>query len=133
MSRYRAVLVGLASAGVLLLLGAVALSSRPASAEVVYPALDNRDIVLCLDVSGSMIEYDTELVAVFSDLAREFDGERISLVVFNASAVTYFPLTSDYDYIEQQFDEITAQFASDEGAYGASPARSKSRARTSAD
>ena len=55
--------------------------------------------MLCLDVSGSMIAYDAAVLEVFEQLTEEFTGERISMVVFNASAVTYFPLTNDYDYI----------------------------------
>lgn len=117
MTRYRAALGVFAVAAVLLVVASVALASRPARTELVYPQLNNRDIVLCLDVSGSMIDYDAEIVDVFSELARQFDGERISLVVFNASAVTYFPLTSDYAYIERQFGEISDQFASDDAEY----------------
>jgi len=79
--------------------------------------LKNRDIVLCLDISGSMIDYDKEVLDVFGDLATQFTGERISLVVFNASAVTRFPLTSDYDYIEDQFDDLRAEFDADDGDY----------------
>ncbi|MEY2849910.1 MAG: hypothetical protein RI885_2577 [Actinomycetota bacterium] len=112
--RYRVLLGAMAAAGVVLLLGAIVVSARPAVTSVRQPDLNSRDIVLCLDVSGSMIEYDAELVSVFSDLVDEFDGERISLVVFNASAVTYFPLTSDYDYVRAQFDTLREQFAGDE-------------------
>ena len=73
--------------------------------------------MLCLDISGSMIDYDERVLDVFSDLAEEFTGERISLVVFNASAVTYFPLTSDYDYITEQFERLNEDFAAEDGAY----------------
>lgn len=117
MRRYRAALVGFGVAAVVLVTASVALASRPASTEVVHPQLSNRDIVLCLDVSGSMIDYDAQIVDVFADLAEQFDGERISLVVFNASAVTYFPLTSDYAYIQRQFEEISVQFATDDAEY----------------
>ncbi len=113
MLRYRLLLGVLAAAGVVVLVGAVILSSRPAVTTVRQPDLNSRDIVLCLDVSGSMIEYDAELVKVFGSLVDEFDGERISLVVFNASAVTYFPLTSDYDYVDAQLAALSEQFASD--------------------
>ncbi|MFP7760759.1 vWA domain-containing protein [Marisediminicola sp. LYQ85] len=115
--RYRAVLAAVVVAATVLVLSAGALAARPAAPTLVYPETGNRDIVLCLDVSGSMIDYDRQLVEVFGELAREFDGERISLVVFNASAVTYFPLTSDYDYIVSQFDRISEQFDADEGEY----------------
>ena len=115
--RYRAALAGLVVAVALLIVGSVGLASRPATSTVVYPEQNNRDIVLCLDVSGSMIDYDAELVGVFSDLAGRFDGERLSLVVFNASAVTYFPLTSDYGYIQRQFERIRTEFDDATGEY----------------
>lgn len=117
LARYRAVLTVAAASAVLLLVASVTLASRPAATTVVYPQLNNRDIVLCLDVSGSMIEYDAEIVEVFAELAEEFDGERVSLVVFNASAVTYFPLTSDYRYIADRLGEIREEFESDEAGY----------------
>ena len=102
MRRYRALVAVVSAAAVILLVGAIAVASRPATSTAVQSNLDSRDIVLCLDVSGSMIDYDSELVDVFAKLTERFDGERISLVVFNASAVTYFPLTSDYDYVADQ-------------------------------
>ena len=115
--RYRVGLVLLAATLIVLLAAAVTLAARPSMLTVRYPELANRDIVLCLDVSGSMVEYDAALVSVFSDLVKEFDGERIGLVVFNASAVTYFPLTSDYPYIAKQLATIGEQFESDDAAY----------------
>jgi len=115
--RYRALLALLGGAAVLVLLAGVTLASRPAAPGIVYPQMSNRDIVLCLDVSGSMIDYDVELVGVFAELVEDFEGERVSLVVFNASAVTYFPLTSDYGYIGEQLARITEQFESGNIAY----------------
>ena len=117
LARYRVLLGGLAAAAVLLFAAAAVLAARPTATATVYPQTSNRDIVLCLDVSGSMVDVDAALVDVFSSLAGEFDGERISLVVFNASAVTYFPLTSDYGYVRDQLVRIGAQFAGADGAY----------------
>lgn len=115
--RYRVLLAALAASSALLVAASIGLAARPAASELVYPEASNRDIVLCLDVSGSMIDFDAEIVAVFADLADRFDGERIALVVFNASAVTYFPLTSDYEYIQQQLTRIGDQFVSDDADF----------------
>lgn len=117
LARYRTLLLAFAGLAALVLVAGVTLASRPVATSIVYPQLSNRDIVLCLDVSGSMVEYDTELVEVFGQLVDEFEGERVSLVVFNASAVTYFPLTADYDYIREQFATITEQFVNEDIAY----------------
>lgn len=114
---YRALVVGLVACIVVLIaLGAV-LTARPATVKVENPELHNRDIVLCLDVSGSMIAYDQAVLDVFDSLTQEFTGERISLVIFNASAVTYFPLTNDYPYISQQLERLGTDFTSQDPAY----------------
>jgi Ca-activated chloride channel family protein len=110
LARYRVLLVSAAVFLILALVGAIALASRPASATLTQPDLANRDIVLCLDVSGSMVDYDAQIVDVFADLSAEFTGERIALVLFNASAVTYFPLSSDYTYITEQLTRLKGTF-----------------------
>ncbi|MBC7723638.1 MAG: VWA domain-containing protein [Burkholderiaceae bacterium] len=115
--RYRALLAALVVAGLVLFSSAAVLAARPSATIATYPQTANRDIVLCLDVSGSMIDYDVAITRAFGALAEEFDGERVSLVVFNASAVTYFPLTSDYAYIRSQLERIATQFESPDGAY----------------
>jgi Ca-activated chloride channel family protein len=68
-------------------------------------ALATRDIVLCLDVSGSMIELDSEIVATFSRLVGSFRGERIALSIWNNTSRTVFPLTDDYTLVRQELDE----------------------------
>jgi len=108
--RYRILVIAAVSLVVLALLASVTLASRPAAPTVATPDLASRDIVLCLDVSGSMVDYDAEIVDVFATLSQEFTGERISLVLFNASAVTYFPLSSDYDYIARQLERLQESF-----------------------
>jgi Ca-activated chloride channel family protein len=115
--RYRRLLVGLIASLLVLLAGVALITARPASVSSVQPKLSNRDIVLCLDVSGSMVDYDKEVLDVFGELSEQFTGERISLVVFNASAVTRFPLTSDYDYITKQFADLRADFDSENSDY----------------
>lgn len=115
--RYRRLLVGLIASVLVLLIGVASITARPASVSSVQPKLSNRDIVLCLDVSGSMVDYDKEVLDVFGELSEQFTGERISLVVFNASAVTRFPLTSDYDYITEQFAALRADFDSENSDY----------------
>ena len=75
------------------------LSVRPASRNTETPESRNRDIVLCLDVSGSMTEVDAKITETFAEMAKGFKGERIGLVIFDSSAATIFPLTDDYDFV----------------------------------
>ncbi len=81
------------------------LVSRPVDREVRSDELATRDIVLCLDVSGSMVEYDTEIVQRFLELLPSFHGERIALSIFNSTSRTVFPLTDDYALVEEQLTE----------------------------
>lgn len=104
--RYRGLLLATVALVVVLVLSAVALSSRLVSLSVFRPELHDRDIVLCLDASGSMTEYDAALLDTFANLVDSFEGERIGLTIFNASAVTYFPLTTDYDYAKKQMESL---------------------------
>ncbi|MEK8227144.1 vWA domain-containing protein [Oerskovia sp. M15] len=89
--RYRALqvagLVGLLVA----LLGVGAVAARPVETDVVVDRLGTRDIVLCLDVSGSMTAYDGEILKVYSELVDSFEGERIALSIFNSTSRTVFP------------------------------------------
>jgi hypothetical protein len=89
-----------------MLLGGAALvgAARPLDTTIERPETRNRDIMLCLDVSGSMAAYDAELVSTFKRLVTRFEGERIGLVIFNSSAATVFPLTDDYDFINEELD-----------------------------
>ncbi|GGJ25011.1 vWA domain-containing protein [Paenarthrobacter histidinolovorans] len=100
--RYRIRLVLAALLSALFLLAAAITAARPALRSTEQPEIRNRDIVLCLDVSGSMTSTDAALAAVFKDLAKEFDGERIGMVIFDSSSVQLFPLTDDYDYAQEQ-------------------------------
>jgi Ca-activated chloride channel homolog len=115
--RYRRLVIALASVLAVLLVASVGLTLRFANVTVDEASLRNRDIVLCLDVSGSMVDYDKTVIDTFAQLAKKFEGERLSLVVFNASAVTYFPLTSDLAYIEKQFATLKKEFASPDQSY----------------
>lgn len=88
------------------LLGGAALvgAARPLDTTVDKPQTRSRDIMLCLDISGSMGAYDATLVSTFKTLVKSFEGERIGLVIFNSSAATVFPLTDDYDFINDELD-----------------------------
>ena len=57
----------------------------------------SRDIVLCLDSSGSMLPYDSKIGGAFRQIISHFEGERISLQLWDAYSMTMFPLTDDYD------------------------------------
>lgn len=80
------------------------LSGRPKEDQPLESSLATRDIVLCLDISGSVIEFDGEVLQSFETLVDSFQGERIALVVWNAGARTIFPLTDDYEMVRRQLE-----------------------------
>lgn len=90
-------------------LAAVGLTMRPLSERIDEREVNNRDVMLCLDVSGSMIDLDAEILTSFATMAAGLDGERVGLTIFNGSAVSVFPLTDDADYIAATLAESAVQ------------------------
>lgn len=102
---------------VLALLGSSVLSGRIADERIETPTFASRDLVLCLDVSGSMYEYDTQILNTFADMVDDFEGERVGLAVFNSTARTVFPLTNDYTLVENELRAAAEALDFDEYAY----------------
>lgn len=81
---------------------AIVLTARPSKVDSESSDGSSRDIILCLDVSGSTLPYDRQVIATYLDLIQHFQGERIGLSIFNSTSRTVFPLTDDYDLAKQQ-------------------------------
>lgn len=108
--RRRALLAGLVVLGIgVLAIGGI-VASRPIAKQFVQPENTSRDIMLCLDVSGSMNDVDVETIEVFEQLLPELRGERIGLTIFNSSPVQVFPLTDDYAFIERELARVKQSF-----------------------
>lgn len=116
--RHRRWLAVAALAAATLLVSAVAAAARPVELTTIQPEQRNRDIMLCLDTSGSMSSADAAVVQVFAELAKEFDGERIGLTVFDSSAVQVFPLTDEYGYVQEQLQLAQDAFEGSPGSAG---------------
>lgn len=93
----------------------------PVDRKVEHPSLASRDIVLCLDASGSMLPYDGQILRYFSELVDNFEGERISLHLWSAQTIVRFPLTDDYDLADEVLTEaariIDTGFLGPQGDY----------------
>lgn len=89
----------------LILLIATLLSGRPSNVDHSQVNSRSRDIVLCLDVSGSTLPYDREVLKTYLDLVKNFQGERIALSIFNSTSRTVFPLTDDYELVHKQLTQ----------------------------
>lgn len=68
----------------------------------------NRDIILCMDISGSVDELNYELVSNLKQVVKSLKGERFGISIFNTSSVPLVPLTDDYDYVLATLDDISA-------------------------
>ncbi|RKR73834.1 vWA domain-containing protein [Frondihabitans australicus] len=110
--RYRTLLGALLVLVIVAASSGVLLASRSASVETVTPQSYKRDIMLCLDVSGSMTDVDAKIVDTFASLASDLHGERIGLTIFDSSAVTVFPLTDDYSYVKSELTTYRDSFRS---------------------
>lgn len=101
LSRLAAVLLTLS------LVVSVALVARPSQVDEGEERAGSRDIVLCLDVSGSTLPYDREVIDTYRKLVSNFKGERIGLSIFNSTSRTVFPLTDDYELVSKQLAEAS--------------------------
>lgn len=109
-NRRTAALAGILSLSVIAAIVAGVVAARPMSSQTIQPVNTSRDIMLCLDVSGSMSDVDVEVLSVFEELLDGFEGERIGLTIFNSSPVQVFPLTDDYEFIRTHLQSIRESF-----------------------
>ena len=70
----------------------------------------NRDIMLCLDVSGSVWDLDGDMLKTFIDVVSKMKDQRFGLTLFDNSPVTIIPLTNDYDYAISVLKELSVSF-----------------------
>ena len=100
-------------------------------------SVEGIDLVLALDVSGSMLAMDfkPDRLEAAKDLAIEFiDGrpnDRIGLVVFSGEAFTQCPLTTDRAVLKNLFRDIKSGMIEDGTALGDGLATAVSRLRES--
>ncbi|MBO4458424.1 MAG: hypothetical protein J5802_11960 [Butyrivibrio sp.] len=93
------------------MLAGVVLISRPYKTQDVVNGVKKRDIIICLDVSYSLYELNSEITEYLTGVVAGLEGDRIGVSIFNTSSVTYVPLTDDYDYVIQKLKELDEYFA----------------------
>lgn len=117
--RYRALVqqrrvlgVLLSIAALITVAGTIVLAGRVQERQTLDQSDRTRDIMLCLDASGSMAEVDADVLREFRAIVDGLQGERIGLTIWSGVAITIFPLTDDYDYVVEQLGEAEKAFAS---------------------
>lgn len=97
--------------------------------EPVQPPVRGRDLMIALDLSGSMSEPDMELggaivdrltaaKAVISDFIDRRAGDRLSLLVFGREAHVLTPSTADRETVRDQLADTVVGLAGQETAIG---------------
>lgn len=106
--------------------GALVVIARPTSVQTATPPPPSRDLILCLDASGSMEDYSAGVVSTVREVLDRLPRDRVGLTIFNGASVVKFPLTDDRSYVEERLREAEVGFASGNGryAYAASGSRS---------
>ena len=133
--RFRPVLFVLRVIGVIALIIALA---RPQSSNVTE-SIDSEgiDIVLSIDVSGSMLAEDLKpnrmeaAKKVAIDFVKDRPTDRIGLVVFSGESFTQCPITIDHDVLKEQISQIKSGILVDGTAIGEGLATAVDRIRRS--
>ena len=108
--RYRTLVYGLFGLLFLCVFSTSLLASRIVTTKTSSNKIYDRDIILCLDVSGSMTDLDEEIIQAYADIVDNMHGERFGIVVFDSTPYKLLPLTSDYDYAKDVIDKSIQAF-----------------------
>ena len=99
---------------------------------------DGIDIVLCFDISGSMLakDFQPNRLEAAKTVAKEFvqqrAGDRIGVVIFSSASFTLCPITPDHNAVLLQISNIESGYLQEEGtAIGSGLAASVDRLRKS--
>ena len=99
--------------------------------------IEGIDIVMALDVSGSMLarDFKPDRLEAAKEVAKEFiekrPNDRVCLVIFSGEAFTQVPLTTDHSMIYDLFREVESGMIEDGTAIGDGLATSVSRLKDS--
>jgi Ca-activated chloride channel family protein len=99
--------------------------------------IEGIDIVMTMDVSGSMLarDFHPDRLEAAKDVAEDFikgrPNDRVSVVIFSGEAFTQVPLTTDHAMISNLFKEIKSGMIEDGTAIGDGLATSVSRLKDS--
>ena len=118
---------GLAVAGLVLIVGALARPQRVEDKREVRS--QGYDIVLAIDLSGSMLSEDYErggerinrldaIKPVIQAFIERRPSDRIGVVLFSAKAYTLSPLTTDHDWLAKQLERVKIGLIQDGTAIG---------------
>lgn len=97
--------------------GGIVLAGRLQETRSSDHATRTRDIVLCLDASGSMSQVNASVIAQFQEIVDDLAGERIGMTIWDGRSVTIFPLTDDYEYVSDELYRAHRAFKTEDWSY----------------
>ena len=106
MNKYRVYKILINIFCILLIIVCSLLTSRIHSLYKVGETINNRDIVLCMDISGSVNSLNANLVKTMKTTVSSLKNERIGITVFDSMPLSLVPLTNDYKYVLSVLDQI---------------------------
>ena len=108
--KYRILLCVAAVALVFSIASITITASRPISVDIIEPDYETRDIMLCIDVSGSQATEIANVILYFSNVVGRLKGQRIGVGVFAEKATILSPLTNDYAMVENLLKELVSLY-----------------------
>ena len=95
---------------IILIVVSAVLTSREYKVENHAETYNNRDIMLCMDFSPSMATLNYDVLKTMMQTVNTFKDERFGMTIFDSSANTLVPLTTDYKYTVHVMDNISNEF-----------------------
>ena len=124
MIRYRIYSILIKAVCFALIFACAFLTSRYYELHKMGEEVHNRDIMLCMDISGSVNTLNQSLVKTMKETISALKNERFGITVFDSMPYTLVPLTSDYKYALSILDQVEKSlktkynpFAPDSGSY----------------
>ncbi|MBP5656812.1 VWA domain-containing protein [Candidatus Saccharibacteria bacterium] len=109
-TRYRILLVAMVITFTVSLISVTISASRPISVGVVEPEYSTRDVMLCIDVSGSTSSSREDLIKYLGEVVEQLDGQRVGVTIFATKATLLSPLTSDYASLHSTLEMLRSSF-----------------------
>lgn len=109
-TRYRVLSVVMLTGLISSIVATLFLAARPYRTDDIVSGVKKRDIILCLDVSYSLYDLNSEITDYLKNVVAGLEGDRFGISIFNTSSVTYVPLTDDYDYVQDRLDALHEYF-----------------------
>ena len=108
--RYRTLLILTAIFFVTSIVSMTILAARPVTVSQLEQNNESRDIMLCIDVSGSMTSELNSVMSEYISILNQLKGERVGITLFATYSVLLAPLTNDYDSLMEILREIQTNY-----------------------